>query len=640
VDFGRETVNELAHGGGNWEDNGLATVNGCVCSNLWSPGDSCEGEATYSGCNMATPCNGDNGGVCGRSWCQINQTLARNNSCQPHGAVGGWDYCTPPETSLHRPFWAAALQGWIPLEIQGGVTPVPGSCVNDSARLGMSPLACMAWCEETPGCSAVTYGASPIFVREPCSLWRCNGSTDDVLQASVLAPAIVLASLERHPDCCVAVVGVGHETTSCIFPFRYNESTYTNCTTHALPGMEGAWCASAVDGDRVMIQPKACECTPLASLPSRSTTTTMAPTRPPTRPPARTRAPTRHHGETESPSTHSNSGGGPKPWHLQLYFVLFLVAGSLLLLVVVAVTSRALRKRYSVSEDGIELAESAAPRRPFSASPSHQRGYSRLSSAPEDADAEDDHDIGAETLRDFLSKSGFAGGANVSSASSATGSASSRGGLQVRVSASPCESGEPSARSSRRGSFSNLSVNHVYEGPSSGVPSEISTGTCTPRPSGTSTPRGTHLRAQIENEMVAARPVQGSAADLAAIRRAVRHDAAQSRTTSLSSIPGQKKDPAESHWSALRSAITSGLWKHKLGSRPLWDSSCTLPAIVTEETPAAQQWDMLVGVINDGIAQRRLRDVIDPAQPTPHASSSHVSSSPSPDVWHEASTHD
>lgn len=70
------------------------TVAGCTCMAAWnaslvSNATACRAGTMYNRCGMAIPCNGDTGGVAGRSWCEVIDTSA----C---GLVGRtWDYCQP-----------------------------------------------------------------------------------------------------------------------------------------------------------------------------------------------------------------------------------------------------------------------------------------------------------------------------------------------------------------------------------------------------------------------------------------------------------------------------------------------------------------------------------------------------------------
>jgi len=60
------------------------TVGGCKCSSNWAIGaTTCASVAgiVFNGCNMQTPCDGDNGGVAGQSWCILESSA----SCSPAG---------------------------------------------------------------------------------------------------------------------------------------------------------------------------------------------------------------------------------------------------------------------------------------------------------------------------------------------------------------------------------------------------------------------------------------------------------------------------------------------------------------------------------------------------------------------------
>ena len=66
------------------------TTNGCTCMAAWNTSAlGCADGMTYNGCGMMNPCNGDDGGVAGQSWCQVVDA----SSCNAAGAF--WDYCVP-----------------------------------------------------------------------------------------------------------------------------------------------------------------------------------------------------------------------------------------------------------------------------------------------------------------------------------------------------------------------------------------------------------------------------------------------------------------------------------------------------------------------------------------------------------------
>lgn len=103
-------------------------------------------------------------------------------------------------------------------------------------------------------------------------------------------------------------------------------------------------------------------------------------------------------------------------------------------------------------------------------------------------------------------------------------------------------------------------------------------------------------------------PVSGGGSDLASIRRAVRKGAqsmSRSRTASESSLPGMKSSGSDMsrHWSAVRSAFASGALVRGGKSAPNTPRG-------EKRSPADKQWDMLYGVIQEGIASSRLRDVL------------------------------
>ena len=55
-------------------------------------GGVCTYGAAFNGCGMSPPCNGDDGGVAGNSYCEVVDPTA----CTPAAGLGGMhDYCTP-----------------------------------------------------------------------------------------------------------------------------------------------------------------------------------------------------------------------------------------------------------------------------------------------------------------------------------------------------------------------------------------------------------------------------------------------------------------------------------------------------------------------------------------------------------------
>lgn len=74
------------------------TVNGCRCKVSWSPRKRCplyNGDVV-SGCVMFPACNGDNGGIPGMSWCEIEDP----SSCVHPPAGNNWDRCVPPRKPM------------------------------------------------------------------------------------------------------------------------------------------------------------------------------------------------------------------------------------------------------------------------------------------------------------------------------------------------------------------------------------------------------------------------------------------------------------------------------------------------------------------------------------------------------------
>eukprot|EP00038_Savillea_parva_P016381 m.16710 g.16710 ORF g.16710 m.16710 type:complete len:753 (+) comp3417_c0_seq1:102-2360(+) len=719
------------------------TLNGCECAETWTPPATTCGNGTtdsYRGCGMVLPCDGNNAGVCGRSWCVINETQARiTPSCHPAGARDGWDYCMPPLDAMTEPVWLGPFEHLAPETSSsnssgggGGGPRSNGSCTNLTVRHGLDEQACRAWCQSTPNCSAVTFGAAATTTSgnastwTPCTQWWCDGIPSTVSEAARTSANLTLAVIAREPECCVARGPSGDDDRPCIFPFRYNRAEYTNCTTvptptvrpHRLADNVGtatggeAWCATAiVPSTREVIQWRTCSCSPLASLPwvrnashpptappTHHSTTTRAPTHPHT---ATTRAPTHHHHPPSGPPSPASNDQGMKVWHQTVFFIGILVVGGLLLLIGIVFAGRAARKRWSSSDPIVYEGGEGQSRRMWR-SRGKSGGYSLLeipveAGGPTDDDDElldggsSKHRLSADTrtLRDFLNSTestspaspvddGTASDGSVGGGSGGSHSNSLllavNGGGRPQPGQSPCESGLHSGRSSRRGSFSNLSVNHVYEGPN--TPALSVSGTSTPA-TRASSPRGAvngaggvhgaagggslaighALRAQLEGEMMAARPAAGAGihGDLASIRRSVR--SARSRTTSQSSSVSW--NPAQSRWSDLRWAIKTGDWKHKVPTMSAVSETTPTPSLESTATAttlssssASRQWDMLCGVINDGIRQRRLGDLLGTStdgttmvggggdmHADKHADNASFQSDPS-SSWGMASTHD
>eukprot|EP01044_Picomonas_judraskeda_P015375 COSAG03_NODE_2563_length_2639_cov_23.543701_2_plen_141_part_00 len=67
------------------------TVGGCLCREFWSVSDGtcADGDLSYQGCGMATPCDGEDGDR-GYTWCYIQEPRP---GCLPEAA--NWDWCLP-----------------------------------------------------------------------------------------------------------------------------------------------------------------------------------------------------------------------------------------------------------------------------------------------------------------------------------------------------------------------------------------------------------------------------------------------------------------------------------------------------------------------------------------------------------------
>ena len=72
-----------------------ATVGGCQCETSWrlTSGDGCSSSTIYSRCGMEVPCDGDDGGVAGQSWCVTTEESQAQPGCQSSSAGQAWDYC-------------------------------------------------------------------------------------------------------------------------------------------------------------------------------------------------------------------------------------------------------------------------------------------------------------------------------------------------------------------------------------------------------------------------------------------------------------------------------------------------------------------------------------------------------------------
>ena len=85
--------NQITSGG---ELQTSTSIGGCTCSFAWAIGSTTCASTTgrvFNGCNMIQPCDGDNGGTAGQSWCILDS----NEGCSPAGT--NWDYCVPSETT-------------------------------------------------------------------------------------------------------------------------------------------------------------------------------------------------------------------------------------------------------------------------------------------------------------------------------------------------------------------------------------------------------------------------------------------------------------------------------------------------------------------------------------------------------------
>jgi len=90
---------------------GQQTISGCTCKATWTT-TSCPGKGPFHGC-PPTPCDGDNGGVSGDSWCTVVP------GCATAKGGGKYDYCAPAKPTPAPPTgplgltnnWVVAISG-------------------------------------------------------------------------------------------------------------------------------------------------------------------------------------------------------------------------------------------------------------------------------------------------------------------------------------------------------------------------------------------------------------------------------------------------------------------------------------------------------------------------------------------------
>ena len=71
------------------------TVGGCQCEAAWrlTSGDGCTSSTVYNRCGMEAPCDGDDGGVEGQTWCVTTSESQGEPGCRASSAGEAWDYC-------------------------------------------------------------------------------------------------------------------------------------------------------------------------------------------------------------------------------------------------------------------------------------------------------------------------------------------------------------------------------------------------------------------------------------------------------------------------------------------------------------------------------------------------------------------
>ena len=329
--------------GGSGSATHAITKNECVCADTWQvPSDrQCEEYGntaqSYSGCGMTLPCDGDNGGVCGQTWCMLS--AVQPPSCRVSPSQH-WDYCDPPVEALSEPLWRGPLVGRAPL-----VEPhAPGSCTTVSAEpRPMDASVCKDLCIRTPSCSALTRNN----VSGHCTLFMCSDDADTVLRYAVSSTGSDLYFLDRDPECCVAEdnrrLG-GSTDVPCMFPFIIHGNTYYNCTSneHQLSprSLNTTWCATAIDSDRKPTREGTCHCMPLSSL------------IPTTRPPHIIVA-------TTTPSSRPHKNGDDAHHFHNVLFLVQIAGVTLLAILLVSLVARAVRKRW-VRGAPVEMAEMGA----------------------------------------------------------------------------------------------------------------------------------------------------------------------------------------------------------------------------------------------------------------------------------------
>jgi hypothetical protein len=81
------------------------TKGGCQCELDWrlTSGAGCSSSTIYRYCGMSPPCDGDDGGVEGQSWCVISAESRNTAACIEGSAGDMWDYCGPAPAACSSP---------------------------------------------------------------------------------------------------------------------------------------------------------------------------------------------------------------------------------------------------------------------------------------------------------------------------------------------------------------------------------------------------------------------------------------------------------------------------------------------------------------------------------------------------------
>eukprot|EP00041_Stephanoeca_diplocostata_P012201 m.203615 g.203615 ORF g.203615 m.203615 type:complete len:978 (-) comp18855_c0_seq1:362-3295(-) len=225
----------------------ISTLAGCTCESSWTVNnETClDGSTVFHGCSMATPCDGDNNGQCGLSWCVI----ADPASCTSPPAGRDWDYCRAPPQLLLEPMWIGPYVNTRPL---AGVCNASSVVVSKS----MTTSDCQRACVEQSGCNTIMYNGT-------CTLLNC-GLSGNALATGEVASGVDSYSVMTHSECCEDPNG-----SPCQFPYEFGGDLYTNCTPITRDG--SPYCPIKRNQYQVQ-QWGSCRCTAITQLPWSTTT--------------------------------------------------------------------------------------------------------------------------------------------------------------------------------------------------------------------------------------------------------------------------------------------------------------------------------------------------------------------------------